>query len=196
MPASSSPAVWPGRRAVLRAGLAGAAAAGVLVTSGCRLRVGSPPKPRSVVPPVPTPDERALDRAADLADGLAALYAQGALTRPDLASALRQLAADHTAHRQALQALRPGSASSTSPGSSGGSSPSSASTSSSTAPALTPATLVSALGQAERAAVATLLGDLATTGPEAARLLASIAACDSSHVTLLARLPAPRKATK
>ncbi|MDP9220835.1 MAG: hypothetical protein M3P23_09875, partial [Actinomycetota bacterium] len=113
----------------------------------------------------------------------ATLYAQGALTRPDLAPALRQLAADHTAHRQALQALRP-------------SSPSSSPTSPSNAPALTAATLISALGQAERAAIATVLGDLATTGPEAARLLASIAACGSSHVTLLARLPAPRKATK
>jgi hypothetical protein len=185
---------------VLRAGLVGAAAAGVLVTSGCRLRVGSPPKPRAVVPPEPTPDEQALDRAADLADGLAALYAQGALTRPDLAPALRQLAADHTAHRQALQALRPRSTSSASSAGSGGSSPTStptsSPTSSSTAPALTPATLVSALGQAERAAIATVLGDLATTGPQAARLLASIAACGSSHVTLLARLPAPRKATQ
>jgi hypothetical protein len=167
--------------------LAGAATAGVLVTSGCRLRVGSPTKPRAVVPPEPTVDEQALDRAADLADGLAALYAQGALTRPDLAPALRQLAADHTAHRQALQALRPSTPTST---------PTSSPSSSSTAPALTPATLVSALGQAERAAIAIVLGDLATTGPQAARLLASIAACGSAHVTLLARLPAPRKATK
>ena len=50
-------------------------------------------------------------------------------------------------------------------------------------------TAVSVLGQSETAAVSATLADLAATGPQAARLLASIAACGSAHVTLLARLP-------
>lgn len=199
MPAPRTPAARPGRRAVLRAGLAGATAAGVLALSGCRLRVGSPDDRRSSVPPEPSADQVALDRARVRADQLAALYAQAAGLRADLAPALRQLAADHTAHVQAIEALggRPGSTGSGAPtattpgstadstaGSTAGSTPTST-----TPPVLTAATALSALGRAERAAVAEGLADLGPVGPQAARLLASIAACGSAHVAVLSRLP-------
>jgi hypothetical protein len=61
---------------------------------------------------------------------------------------------------------------------------------------------LSVLGQLERDGVTSALVELAALDARTARLLASIAACRSSHLTLLARLPAtprqagPPKATK
>lgn len=198
MPAPRTPAARPGRRAVLRAGLSGAAVAGVLVLSGCRLRVGAPETRPSTVRPEPTADQLALDRAQVRADQLAALYAQAARLRTDLAPALRQLAADHTAHVQAIEALGGRSGTATSTDASTATSTDTGTTTTdtptagsapTTAPVLTAATALSTLGQAERAAVAEGLADLGPVGPQAARLLASIAACRSAHVAVLSRLP-------
>jgi hypothetical protein len=54
---------------------------------------------------------------------------------------------------------------------------------------LTALTATSVLAQSERAAATQAQGDLATIGAQPARLLASVAACRSAHVALLARLP-------
>lgn len=203
MPAPRTPATAPGRRAVLRAGLAGAAALGVLATAGCRLRVGSPSSEQQPVAPERTADQLAIARAAAWADQLSTQYADAARVRPDLAPTLRQLGADHSAHSAALRSA-PGAGPTGSPTSSSNPSPSGASTGpssgpssgpSTTPPALTPATVVSSLAEAERSAATATLADLGPTGPDAARLLASIAACRSAHLAVLAGLPAgPRPA--
>jgi hypothetical protein len=186
MPVPRSPAAPLGRRVVLGAGLAGAGAAVALGTSGCRLRVGEPAKPPQQAQAEPTADQLALARADNRAGDLATLYAQAARLRPDLETGLRQLAADHTAHVQALQAVL-GSAAPTS-------SSTTTSSPSATAPPsptqLTGTNLLSVLSQAERSSTSSALGDLATVSPAGARLLASIAGCGSAHLTVLARLPA------
>jgi hypothetical protein len=163
----------------------------VALTSGCRLRVGEPAKSQHQAVPEPTADELALGRADGRAGQLATLYAQAAQLRPDLDAPLRQLAADHTAHGQALQALL---VSSTPTGMSSASA--TASPTSPTSPALTATTVLSALGQAERSSTSAALADLAALSPAAARLLASVAACSSAHLTVLARLPARPRTTK
>jgi len=187
MPVPRTPAVPLGRRAVLGAGLVGAGAA-VAITSGCRLRVGDPPEPRRQAAPEPTADELALGRADVRAGQLAGLYAQAAGLRPDLAAVLRQLAADHSAHGTALKALLVSSSPTTASSPSGNPSP--------TSPPLSGTTLLSALAQAERSSTSAALADLAAVSPAAARLLASIAACSSAHLTVLARLPARPRTTK
>jgi hypothetical protein len=190
----------PGRRTVLGAGLF-AASTGLLVTvSGCRLRIGSPAHHSStgVVPVPDSTDHLALDRAAVQAGLLTALYAQAVLVRPDITTSLQPLAADHAAHLRALEALGAHgdavaglpspSAGATSPTDSPTDSPTE--TTPSAAPAqLTAAAAISVLGQAERTAVDAAFADLPATGGQVARLLASIAACSSTHLTLLARLP-------
>jgi hypothetical protein len=190
MPVPRTPAVPLGRRAVVGAGLAGAGAVVVLGASGCRLRVGEPAKPRHQAQPEPTADQVALARADLRADGLATLYAQAARLRPDLEAGLRQLAADHTAHARALQALVGSSSPTGSP--TGSASPSA----NASPPQLTATNLLSALSQAERSSTSAALADLESVGPEAARLLASIAGCGSAHVTVLARLPVRPRTTK
>jgi hypothetical protein len=166
--------------------------------AGCRLRVGSPPAERSTAPvPEPSTDDQALIRALQQAGSLAAAYARAELVRPDLAAPLRQLAEDHAVHVRVLQALTAGSASSSassSTSSSGSGTPSGAATGG-TGPALTASTATSALSQSERAAASQAQSDLVTVGAQPARLLASLAACRSAHVALLARLPqTPRAA--
>jgi hypothetical protein len=187
MPVPRTPAVPLGRRAVLGFGLTGAGAA-VALTSGCGLRVGEPAEQQHQAVPEPTADELALGRADDRAGGLATLYAQAARLRPDLDPTLRQLAADHTAHGQALQALLVSSTPT------GTSSPSP--TGSPTSSQLTATTLLSALSQAERSSSSAALADLATVSQAAARLLASIAGCSSAHLAVLARLPARPRTTR
>jgi hypothetical protein len=194
----------PGRRTVLGAGLF-AASTGLLVTvSGCRLRIGSPAHHSStgVVPVPDSTDHLALDRAAVQAGLLTALYAQAVLVRPDITTSLQPLAADHAAHLRALEALGAhGDAVAGLPSPSAGATSPTASppdsatdrpteTTPSAAPAqLTAAAAISVLGQAERTAVDAAFADLPATGGQVARLLASIAACSSTHLTLLARLP-------
>lgn len=164
------------RRTVLRAGVAAVASTTMLGLTGCGLRVGSPPADRPTPPPPgPSTDDQALIRALQQARALAVAYGQAAVLRPDVAAPLRRLAADHDEHVRVLQALTAGSPS--------------ASPTSGAAPALTALTATSVLSQSERAAAAQAQADLTTIGAQPARLLASVAACRSAHVALLARLP-------
>lgn len=173
----------PRRRTVLRAGFAGAASATVLGLTGCRLRVGSPPTDRPTPPPAQlSTDDQSLVRALQQAVALSATYARAALLRPDLATPLQQYAADHAEHVRILQALTAGSSATASATASGP-------PTSGAGPALTALTATSLLAQSERAAAAQAQGDLVTIGAQPARLLASVAACRSAHVALLARLP-------
>src|SRR4029079_16543444 len=150
---------------------------------GCDLRFGSPgPDPSRRAGPDLSTDERALGAAAQPGDALATAYARAAVVRPDLADALRQLGADHTAHLRVLRPL----AGTPAP------SPSTSSTAPPSAP-LTALTAISVLAQAERAASSATLTDLESVSAQAARLLASVAACDSAHVAVLAGLPARPK---
>ncbi len=151
------------RRALLTgaaAGAAGVLAAGTL--TGCGLLGGSD---SDAVPPADAdPLEPLL--AAELA--LIASYDAAIKALPARATALTQLRADHAAHAQALRArLDPRRANTVS------------------AAETAPATTVAALGAAERAAAAAAVkACLAATGERAA-LLASIAACEESHLVVL-----------
>jgi hypothetical protein len=176
---------------VLGLGLAGAAGATVMTTAGCGLRWGSPSSaPARTTSPQLSTDERALGAALRQADDLAALYARAVVARPDLADALRLLGSDHTAHVRTLQPL-----SGTAASAMGSTTPMSSTTSSASPTPLTAVTAVSMLAQAERSATAAALAVLATVSGPAARLLASVAACDSAHVGVLAGLPtAPKTA--
>jgi hypothetical protein len=187
MPESPAPSSGPARRTVLRLGVGGVAGAVVLATAGCDLRFGSPSPDasRSAGPDLST-DERALGAAAERGDALATAYARAVVVRPDLADALRQLGADHTAHLRVLRPLAGTSAPSPSAG------PTPSATPSLSAP-LTALTAISVLAQAERAAGTATLADLESVSAQAARLLASVTACDSAHVAVLAALPARPK---
>lgn len=184
MPESPVPSSGPARRTVLRLGVGGTAGAVVLLaTAGCDLRFGSPgPDQSPTAGPDRSTDERALGAAAQRGDALATAYASAVVVRPDLADALRQLGADHTAH---LRVLRPLAGSPAPPASAG---PTPSPTTPPSAP-LTALTAISVLAQAERAAGTATLADLASVSGPAARLLASVAACDSAHVAVLAGLP-------
>jgi hypothetical protein len=175
---------------VLRAGLGGLAAGSVVWGStACRLRVGSPGSARTPGPtPPPTAqsaDPAELATAAAVATVLQQAYGQAGVVRPDLAAALGRLLGDHTAHLRALAAL-------------GISAPAVQSTATSTGPTTNPADLpvptaanaLSVLAQLERSGVSSALEEIAALDARTARLLASIAACRSAHVALLARLPA------
>jgi hypothetical protein len=181
------------RRALLGGGLV-VTTTTVLGLSSCGLRVGSPPakSPSTSAPTAPaSTDDRALNRALASADTLAAAYGRAVVVRPDLAAALRQMGADHAAHLRALQSLTAAPTSIGTPAPTG--TPTAAGV-----PPLTAATAVSVLGQAERAAATQAQTDLVAVGAQPARLLASVAACRSAHVALLARLPQsapPPKAT-
>jgi hypothetical protein len=198
---------------VLRAGLGGLAAGSVAWgAGGCRLRVGSPGSSGSAATPGPTPPPAAqtagpaeLATAAAVATALQLAYGQAGVVRPDLAAALGRLLGDHTAHLRALAALGisvpPAQATGASTGPTDTSTTSSlstgtsATTSPSDGPAPTPANALSVLAQLERSGVSSALEDIPALDSRTARLLASIAACRSAHVALLARLPATPPAT-
>jgi hypothetical protein len=91
------------------------------------------------------------------------------------------LAADHAAHVRALAAL--GAV----PSATATSAPPTASPPAAAAP--TAATALSLLAQRERAEVAARLTGLTALDGRTARLMASLAACSSAHLPLLARLP-------
>jgi hypothetical protein len=181
MPEPSASEVPGGHPPVRRRALLGAGA-GALTLSGCRLRVGSPPH-HGPAAPAPSPssstDDQALTRALAQAQALIAGYAQAAAVRPDLATPLGRLAADHAAHAQALRQLvvSPSTPATPSPPAGGA------------VPPVTAVTATSVLSQSERAAAAQAQTDLVAVGGQPARLLASLAACRSAHVAVLARLP-------
>jgi hypothetical protein len=151
----------PSRRAVL-------ASAGALALAGC---VGSTDEPA----PRPDPDLRLRDRVAAEIDGLVGAYAAATEAFPGLTDRLAPLAAEHQAHVTALRGPVPSS---------------SPTTGTSTPP---PATAVPGSGVAtvrwlaglERRAARRRARQTATAGPDLARLLAAVGACESVHAVLL-----------
>ncbi len=195
-----STAAVPGRlarRTLLRAGLAGGLAGlAALTVSGCRLRVGSPSRDRtgdgsSGPSSGPDPNQSALQAAATSAQELQRLYGAAALVRPDLAAALARLGADHAAHVRALAAVGASAAASSGTATTGptGTAPSpSSGPGAGTEP--TAATALSLLAQREQAEANARLAGLGALDGRTARLMASLGACSSAHLVLLARLPA------
>jgi hypothetical protein len=162
----------PTRRAVLATG-------GALALAAC-LPADTPRPPR------PDPDLRLRRTVAAEVRVLVAAYAAVAAAVPDAGSArlarLRSLAAEHEAHVVALDGPRPSP--SPSPSTSTGSpSPPAAPPQ----PPSTPAAAVTWLAGLERAAAHRRTGQVLAAGADLGRLLASIAACESTHADLLAR---------
>ena len=163
----------PSRRTVLAGG-------GMLVIAAC---TGSP----AVRVPELSADQRLARRVAAEIGVLAAAYAATVAAHPVPSTALGPLAAEHEAHVAALVALLP-APTSTPTSSSSGSPTGSASPSASPPPvASSPAAALSALAEAERAAAARRRGQAGRAGPGLARLLASIAACESVHSAQVAQ---------
>lgn len=102
-------------------------------------------------------------------DDLVRAYVE-ASSAPHLAVALAPLIADHRAHLAALHAYAPATAPSARPTARAGA---------------TPRPGLSALTRLEREQAAERRRDLLLAGGPLARLLASIAACESVHVSLL-----------
>jgi hypothetical protein len=162
----------PTRRAVLATG-------GALALAAC-LPAENPQPPR------PDPDLRLRRAVAGEVRVLVAAYAAVAAAVPDAGSArlarLRSLAAEHEAHVVALEGPQP--TASPSPSTSTGSpSPSAA------PPQVpsTPAAAVTWLAGLERAAADRRTGQVLAARADLGRLLASIAACESTHADLLRR---------
>lgn len=158
----------PSRRAVL-------AATGALALTGCL-------PADTAGPSRPDPDLRLRRRVAREVRRLAAGYAAVIAAFPATATQLGPLAAEHQSHVAALEgpARSPGAA-----GSPTG--PRSASPSPTPAPNL-PATRVQAvawLATQERAAATRRAAECLEAGPDLARLLASIGACEAVHAALL-----------
>jgi hypothetical protein len=169
----------PSRRSVLAGG-------GLLLVAAC---TGSSPSP--VLAPRLTADQRLARHAAAEITVLSAAYTATIAAHPRTRRALGPLAAEHEAHVAALVELLPAPTAtpSGSPSPSGSTSPSTSASPPPVVPA-TPAEAVAALAVAERAAAARRRAQAGGAGPELARLLASIAACESVHVAQVAHLHA------
>jgi hypothetical protein len=157
----------PSRRSVLTSG-------GVLLLAAC---TGSP---TASVPGL-TADQRLARRVADEVNVLASAYAFTIAAHPGIRTLLAALAAEHVAHAVALTALLPAPTSTPAQKSSASPSPSPVPT---IAPS--PDAARADLAAAETAAAARRRGQTGRAGPELARLLASIAACESVHALLVA----------
>jgi hypothetical protein len=163
----------PSRREVL-------IGAGLLVASGCARAAVD-------VAPRPTADQRLAADVAEEIRALAARYAATVRRHPGLGGVLSPLAAEHDAHVRALVALQPvASPSASAAGSAAGSAAASPSVSPTAAavPA-TPAAARAALVEAERVAAQRRRTQSLRAGAGLARLLASVAACESVHAALL-----------
>jgi hypothetical protein len=161
----------PSRRSVL-------ASTGLLLVAAC---TGSP----TVVVARLTPDQRLARRVANEITILAAAYAATIAAHPTTRAALGPLAAEHDAHVAALVALLPAPTGSPSPSGSASASGSASPIASPPPVAASRAEAVAALATAERTAAARRRGQAGRAGPELARLLASIAACEVVHATLV-----------
>jgi hypothetical protein len=170
----------PSRRSVLASG-------GLLLLAAC---TGSSP----VRAPQLTADQRLARRVAAEIIVLSAAYAATIAAHPRTRRELAPLAAEHEAHLTALAALQPAPTATPSTSSSGSTSPSAAasptaaaSPSASSPPvAPSPAAARTALATAEEAAAARRRHQAGDAGPDLARLLASIAACEAVHAALVA----------
>jgi hypothetical protein len=164
----------PSRRSVL-------AGSGLLVVAAC---TGSSPVPV----PTLTADQRLARRVADEITVLAAAYTATIAAHPATRHTLAPLAAEHERHGAALVAFLPApTATPTASGSSTAPPSRSASPSASPPVADSPADALNALVAAERTAAGRRRGQAGHAGPELARLLASIAACETVHATLVAK---------
>jgi hypothetical protein len=154
----------PSRRAVL-------ASAGALALTGC-LGATDEPEPR------PDPDLRLRERVAAEVDELVRAYAAATQAFPGLTDRLAPLAAEHQAHLTALRGPQPSG--SPGAGASGSATPPAA-------PAVpgSGAATVTWLAGLERRAARRRAHQTATAGPDLARLLASVGACESVHAVLL-----------
>jgi hypothetical protein len=168
-----SPVPLP-RRTLLR--LAGGSAGAVVLASTAGVLAGC-------TGPDSTPEpDRTSEAVAALLAGEAALatrYRQVQARHPALRPVLRGVLADHVAHAAALRAVLPQPVP-TEP------SPSALSPSalSRTVPA-TPAAALADLARAERAAASAATDACLLAGGDTAVLLASVAACEASHVVVL-----------
>ncbi len=156
--------VHPSRRAVL-------ASAGALALSGC---LGAPVQPE----PQPDPDLRLRRRVAAEVDELVRAYAAATEAFPALTGRLEPLAAEHQAHAAALRGPRTGGSATS--GAEGSATPP-------TGPAVpaSRAATVTWLAGLERRAAGRRTRQAAAAGPDLARLLASVGACESVHAVLL-----------
>jgi hypothetical protein len=152
------------RRAVL-------ASAAALALTGC---VGSTDEPE----PRPDPDLRLRDQVAAEVDDLVRAYAAATHAFPGLTHRLAPLAAEHQAHATALRGPQP--TGSPSAGASGSATP----PAEPAVPGSGSAT-VTWLAGLERRAARRRARQTATAGPDLARLLASVGACESVHAALL-----------
>ncbi|HZB48444.1 MAG TPA: hypothetical protein VE547_05070 [Mycobacteriales bacterium] len=156
------------RRTVL--GLAGAGA-GALAAAGCTAAGGPAATPAPTIPPPPDP------LLAELADELTltAAYAATVARHPALASRLTGIRDDHVEHADALRRELDAA---------GAPAPTRSPAPPRPVPA-SPAAALAALRAAERAAAAAR-GAVALAAPgDRAGLLASIAACETSHLRVL-----------
>ena len=153
--------VHPSRRVVL-------ASAGAVVLAGC---TGSTDQPE----PRPDPDLQLRDRVAAEVDDLVRTYAAATLAHPALTDRLAPLAAEHQAHVAALRGPQP-SRSARPAGSPSPAAPEVPGSSTET---------VAWLAGIERRAARRRARQTATAGPDLARLLASVGACESVHAVLL-----------
>lgn len=168
---SASPS--PTRRAVLGAALAGLATPVLAACTGEDVPDGPPPVP---------PDVRTADRAAERERELLAAYDAALLIAPQLADRLRPVRSDHAAHLVALAPPAPTAAPTADP-----SAPPSPTPPPVPPPALPqdPAALLPALAELERRAALAHAGDAVRGGRGIGALLASVSACESSHVVVL-----------
>jgi hypothetical protein len=157
----------PSRRSVLAGG-------GVLLLAACT---------GSSTPSAPelTQDQRLARRVADEINVLATAYALTIAAHPNIRASLAALAAEHVAHAASLVALLPKPTSTPTQDTS-------ASPSAAPLPTIAPSpdTARGELAAAERAAAARRRHQAGGAGPGLARLLASIAACESVHAALVA----------
>lgn len=161
------------RRQVLRWAGAAASVAALSTVTGCRLRLE---RDAVTTPPPPTPDELARARAVADAERLLDLLDDVRRLRPDVTSLLGRVA---TQHQQHVSALRLPSAPTTpTPKPTAAASPS-------TGPALTAATALPALANAETAAADRTRQDLGDVSGDLARLLSGIAASQDCHAATL-----------
>ncbi len=180
---TAAPHRGPGRRALLSAGFVGILGAGLL--SACR-EAAAPAAAPTQPPSQPTADDLALARARSEAARLAAVAADLAASRPDLAALLGTVVADHRAHLVALGAPQtPATGGSAAPRSPSPGSPAPRASTSAPGPRAARAR-VQAVIDGEVAGAQDALTDVLLVTPGLAALLARVAASRATHGDLLA----------
>ncbi len=167
------------RRSVLATSLA----APLLVAVGCG-------GPTEAAPPTRRPSDVTILREAITAkQNLIGMYSAVLAIHPELGGQLEPLLADNTAHLAELRRRLIEPSRQPQPGPAGHPRQPSPSP-----PPAGPGAALAALRSAERAAAATHVAQLRTVTPSLAQLLASIAACEATHVAALAARSAQGRA--